>query len=496
MSRLVGDLLDLAKSRRAAAAARPPGGERQSAGPGGDDRRAPRAGAVAGPSWGGWRAQADGERIQQVLLNFSLWQRDQVHLRGLDRRDRRRVDREIVVSIPRHWVVPPRTSLASSTRTGSSKGGRTAGPGWAWPFRRRSWRYGWKRARGKEYFSFMLLVTSVLRTQEQPRRTTTTRGALERNPTEYRGRHGSSLRAASSRGGVYIIEAPPGFRQDDPATPASVTSPRGAGARRHPPHRVPLPPHRELRTLSFFDPAPAWRRAVVRGLPGAREAEVEGAPRPPAPDRARPRGDVPDDRRPRHRRRWPSRRSRRRSCPRAASSPSSLFDQLGEDLQLVDELLGLDLRLGHRAGGDEAVDHQERRLVVAHDLAQEGEEPLQLLLLERLVARHVRQLGADPDRVEERQRPELRDEAGVGLGEEGDDERPPPRGDVTEADLVAQDRLAGSRRRLDQNTPPRKKPPLRIVSSPGTPVGTLSRAPPIASSSSVIDLPRSAAPAR
>ena len=102
---------------------------------------------------------------------------------------------------------------------------------------------------------------------------------------------------------------------------------------------------------------------------------------------------------------------------RSRKKEGGASDELDEHLELVDELLRVELRLRHRPGGDDAVDHEEGRLVVEDDLPQEGDQPFELVLLEWLVTRDVRKGGADARRIEKRLGLKGGDHPRMGLGQ-------------------------------------------------------------------------------
>ena len=78
-------------------------------------------------------------------------------------------------------------------------------------------------------------------------------------------------------------------------------------------------------------------------------------------------------------------------------------EQLGEDLQLVDELLLLDVSLVAGSADDESVDDEEGGPVLLHDLLEHAQQPGEPVCFERLVGRQVLERVADASSVEERE---------------------------------------------------------------------------------------------
>jgi hypothetical protein len=137
-------------------------------------------------------------------------------------------------------------------------------------------------------------------------------------------------------------------------------------------------------------------------------------------------------------------------------------------LQLVDELLDVLLPLGELAEALHAVDDEQRRPPLLERVADQVEQAVQAVVAEGLVAADVVDAVGDDVGPEEVQRRQVAEHLGVRLDQQGHVDAAAVRGgDVVEAELVAQDGLAASRRPHHGVGAPLEEAPLEDVVEPG-----------------------------
>lgn len=125
-------------------------------------------------------------------------------------------------------------------------------------------------------------------------------------------------------------------------------------------------------------------------------------------------------------------------------------DGLHERLHVEQEAAQERLLPGALGDGDQAVEDEQGGVALPQGVVQHLEERREAALLQGAGTAEVDQGVAHHPLVVEGERAEVAEHAAVGLGQQGDVDRPPARRDVGEGELVAEDRLAGAGVALDQ----------------------------------------------
>src|SRR5579885_2403441 len=138
-----------------------------------------------------------------------------------------------------------------------------------------------------------------------------------------------------------------------------------------------------------------------------------------------------------------------RQAARAGQKKHSTIAEPGQRLKLVDELLVFELARGAVLDRDEAIQHQDRRPARLHLAPDQRHETGQPFSLEDVEAADEVERPRHEFRPVEAHIAEMRDHAGVVFGQKADVERPSAAGHMAEGGLIAEDRLPGAGRALD-----------------------------------------------
>ena len=129
----------------------------------------------------------------------------------------------------------------------------------------------------------------------------------------------------------------------------------------------------------------------------------------------------------------------------------------GLGLQFVDELFEGADRSGGFFDDRKPVEDHEAGIVRLDFAAQQVQHSREAVLLEHTKGADVIEAVGDDRFFEKAELPDMQQHPRMILGQQGDIERAAAVGDMMEADLVAEDRLAGSGRALDDKEPAAQK---------------------------------------